>query len=45
MPWMTFIPRARAATAGFQRGSVADMTVYPGDPLTPGIAATRTPNA
>jgi len=24
---------------GFQRGSVADMTIYPGDPLTPGIAA------
>lgn len=26
--------------AGFQRGSVADTTLYPGDPLTPGIAAT-----
>jgi N-acetylated-alpha-linked acidic dipeptidase len=26
--------------AGFQRGSVADMTLYPGDPLTPGIGAT-----
>ena len=25
---------------GFQRGSVADTTLYPGDPLTPGIAAT-----
>ena len=25
---------------GFQRGSVADMTLYPGDPLTPGIGAT-----
>jgi N-acetylated-alpha-linked acidic dipeptidase len=25
---------------GFQRGSVADMTVYPGDPLTPGVGAT-----
>jgi N-acetylated-alpha-linked acidic dipeptidase len=24
---------------GIQRGSVADMTIYPGDPLTPGIAA------
>ena len=24
-----------------QRGSVADMPVYPGDPLTPGVAATR----
>ncbi|MGZ5930326.1 MAG: PA domain-containing protein, partial [Rhizomicrobium sp.] len=26
---------------GVQRGSVADMTLYPGDPLTPGIAATE----
>jgi N-acetylated-alpha-linked acidic dipeptidase len=26
--------------AGVQRGSVADMTQYPGDPLTPGIGAT-----
>ena len=26
---------------GFQRGSVADMTLYPGDPLTPGIGATK----
>ena len=26
---------------GFQRGSVADMTIYPGDPLTPGIGATE----
>jgi N-acetylated-alpha-linked acidic dipeptidase len=25
---------------GVQRGSVADMTLYPGDPLTPGIGAT-----
>ncbi|WP_110174486.1 M28 family metallopeptidase [Luteitalea pratensis] len=24
-----------------QRGSVADMPVYPGDPLTPGVAATK----
>jgi N-acetylated-alpha-linked acidic dipeptidase len=24
---------------GFQRGSVADMTIYPGDPLTPGVGA------
>ena len=30
---------ARPAS-GFQRGSVADMTQYPGDPLTPGIGAT-----
>ena len=28
---------------GFQRGSVADMPIYPGDPLTPGVGAT--PNA
>jgi N-acetylated-alpha-linked acidic dipeptidase len=28
---------------GVQRGSVQDMTIYPGDPLTPGIGAT--PNA
>ncbi len=27
--------------AGVQRGSVMDMTTYPGDPLTPGTAATR----
>jgi len=26
---------------GVQRGSVADMTLYPGDPLTPGIGATK----
>lgn len=26
---------------GVQRGSVADMPVYPGDPLTPGYAATK----
>ena len=26
---------------GFQRGSVADMTIYPGDPLTPGVGATK----
>jgi N-acetylated-alpha-linked acidic dipeptidase len=25
---------------GIQRGSVADMTLYPGDPLTPGVGAT-----
>src|SRR5208283_3213073 len=24
---------------GVQRGSVADMSLYPGDPLTPGVAA------
>ncbi len=27
--------------AGVQRGSVLDMTLYPGDPLTPGVGATR----
>lgn len=27
---------------GFQRGSVADMTTYPGDPLTPDVGATKT---
>ena len=27
---------------GIQRGSVMDMALYPGDPLTPGIAATKT---
>ena len=27
--------------SGVQRGSVADLTLYPGDPLTPGIGATR----
>ena len=26
---------------GVQRGSVMDMPVYPGDPLTPGVGATR----
>jgi N-acetylated-alpha-linked acidic dipeptidase len=26
---------------GVQRGSVADMTLYPGDPLTPGVGATK----
>jgi len=27
---------------GVQRGSVLDMTLYPGDPLTPGVGATKT---
>jgi N-acetylated-alpha-linked acidic dipeptidase len=27
--------------AGIQRGSVADMTLYPGDPLTPGVGSTK----
>ena len=26
---------------GVQRGSVLDMTIYPGDPLTPGVGATK----
>lgn len=26
---------------GIQRGSVADMVLYPGDPLTPGVGATK----
>ena len=35
-------PKGAARPAhGFQRGSVADMTLYPGDPLTPGIGATE----
>jgi N-acetylated-alpha-linked acidic dipeptidase len=34
-------PKGPARPAqGVQRGSVADMTLYPGDPLTPGIGAT-----
>src|SRR5437016_10360645 len=34
-------PKGPARPAnGFQRGSVADMTLYPGDPLTPRIGAT-----
>jgi N-acetylated-alpha-linked acidic dipeptidase len=34
-------PQGPARPAGgVQRGSVADMTLYPGDPLTPGIGAT-----
>src|ERR687889_76363 len=27
--------------SGVQRGSVADMPTYPGDPLTPGVGATK----
>ena len=34
-------PRGGARPAvGVQRGSVADITTYPGDPLTPGVGAT-----
>ena len=32
---------AARPSQGFQRGSVADMPLYPGDPLTPGIGATE----
>ena len=36
-------PKGPARPAqGFQRGSVADMPIYPGDPLTPGVGSTRT---
>ncbi|MDB5422931.1 MAG: folate hydrolase [Phenylobacterium sp.] len=35
-------PKGAARPAhGFQRGSVADMPIYPGDPLTPGVGATK----
>ncbi|HEX3758751.1 MAG TPA: transferrin receptor-like dimerization domain-containing protein [Kofleriaceae bacterium] len=35
-------PKGAARPAhGFQRGSVADMPIYPGDPLTPGVGATE----
>jgi N-acetylated-alpha-linked acidic dipeptidase len=32
---------AARPSQGFQRGSVADMPLYPGDPLTPGVGATK----
>ncbi len=32
---------AARPSQGFQRGSVADMPLYPGDPLTPGYGATH----
>ena len=32
---------AARPSQGFQRGSVADMPLYPGDPLTPGYGATE----
>ena len=32
---------ASRPSQGFQRGSVADMPLYPGDPLTPGYGATK----
>lgn len=35
-------PKGAARPAhGFQRGSVADMTLYPGDPLTPDVGAVK----
>jgi N-acetylated-alpha-linked acidic dipeptidase len=35
-------PKGAARPAhGVQRGSVADMTLYPGDPLTPGVGAVK----
>lgn len=37
----TFPEGAWRPELGVQRGSVADMPVYPGDPLTPGIGATK----
>ena len=33
--------RRTAREQGVQRGSVADMPLYPGDPLTPGVGATK----
>src|SRR5258706_836425 len=35
--------RAARPSQGFQRGSVADMTLYPGNPRTPGVGATEGP--
>jgi N-acetylated-alpha-linked acidic dipeptidase len=32
---------AQRPPQGVQRGSVQDMPIYPGDPLTPGVAATK----
>jgi N-acetylated-alpha-linked acidic dipeptidase len=37
----TFPTGAWRPKDGAQRGSVADMPVYPGDPLTPGVGATK----
>lgn len=37
----TFPAGAYRPPDGVQRGSVADMPVYPGDPLTPGVGATK----
>jgi N-acetylated-alpha-linked acidic dipeptidase len=37
----TFPTGAWRPKDGVQRGSVADMPIYPGDPLTPGVGATK----
>lgn len=37
----TYPAGAGRPAAGLQRGSVADMPIYAGDPLTPGIGATK----
>src|SRR5258705_12200809 len=37
----TFPPGPFRPPDGVQRGSVADMPFYPGDPLTPGVGATK----
>jgi len=37
----TFPAGAWRPKDGVQRGSVADMPIYPGDPLTPGVGATK----
>jgi len=40
-PGLVFPAGPMRPAAGVQRGSVMDMVVYPGDPLTPGIGATK----
>src|SRR6267154_757903 len=41
VPGETFPAGAWRPRDGVQRGSVADMPIYPGDPLTPGVGATK----
>ena len=41
VPGETFPKGAYRPPDGVQRGSVADMPYYPGDPLTPGVGATK----
>ena len=41
----TFPAGAYRPLDGVQRGSVADMPFFAGDPLTPGVGATKTPSA